>query len=102
MEAPFGMTARITAQPGQGDALAAVLGEAAEGLRAFDGCLLYVVGRAADDPDLVLVTEAWVSREAHAASLKDERTQEQIARGRPLIADFAATELRAVTGKGLP
>jgi quinol monooxygenase YgiN len=82
----FGMHGCFKAQPGKGEALAASLLEAAEGLRADESCLLYVVSRALEDPDRIWVTEAWTDREAHDASLRAPGTPEMIARARPLIA----------------
>ncbi|HXD70648.1 MAG TPA: putative quinol monooxygenase [Gaiellales bacterium] len=99
----YGVHGRIVAQPGQGDELAAILREAAAGLETNPGCLLYVVSRAAGDPDSVWVTEAWTDRAAHAASLEDPAARELIARARPIIAGFAdRAELRPEGGKGLP
>ena len=99
----YGMQGRIVAQPGRGDELAALLLEAAAGLEANPGCLLYAVSRAAGDPDSIRVTEAWTDRAAHAASLEDPAAQELITRARPLIASFAdRAELRPEGGKGLP
>jgi len=77
--------------------------EAAAGLEANPGCLLYAVSRAAGDPDSIWVTEAWTDRAAHAASLEDPAAQELITRARPLIASFAdRAELRPEGVKGLP
>ena len=99
----YGMHGRIVAHPGHGDELAAILREAAAGLEANPGCLLYVVSRAADDADSVWVTEAWTDRAAHAASLEDPAARELIARARPIIASFAdRAEFRPEGGKGLP
>jgi quinol monooxygenase YgiN len=104
MAAPlYGMHGRIVARPGHGDELAAILLEAAAGLGANPECLLYVVSRAADDPDSVCVTEAWTGRDAHGASLEDPGARDLIARARPIIASFEdRTELRPEGGKGLP
>jgi quinol monooxygenase YgiN len=104
MAAPlYGMHGRIVARPGHGDELAAILLEAAAGLAANPECLLYVVNRAADDPDSVWVTEAWTSRDAHGASLEDPGARDLIARARPIIASFEdRAELRPEGGKGLP
>ena len=98
-----GMHGRIVARPGHGDELAAILREAAAGLEANPGCLLYVVSRAAGDPDSVWVTEAWTDRAAHAASLEDPAARALIARARPIIASFTdRAEFRPEGGKGLP
>jgi quinol monooxygenase YgiN len=99
----YGMHGRIVAQPGRGDELAAILHEAAAGLDRNPDCLLYIVGRALDDPDSVWVTEAWTDRAAHDASLTDEGARALIDRARPIIAAFAdRAEFRPEGGKGLP
>jgi quinol monooxygenase YgiN len=103
MAIPFGMHVRFTAQAGQGDALTAMLLEAADGVRSLDACLLYIVSRVPGDDETVWVTEAWTDRESHDASLKDEQAQALIKRALPLLAGPPeAIELRPAGGKGLP
>jgi quinol monooxygenase YgiN len=88
------------AQPGQGEALSAILLEAAESMRANDACLLYVVSR--EDADTLWVTEAWTDRAAHAASLDLPGAREQIARAMPLIAGIEnRVEFEPLGGKGV-
>ena len=102
MAQPYGMHVEFTAKPGQGDELAAILLEAADGARADEDCRLYVVSRSPTNAETVWVTEAWTSREAHDASLKDEAAQALIQRALPLIEGRPdATDLRPVGGKGL-
>ena len=99
---PYATHGRIVATPGHGDELAAILQEAAAGLEANPECLLYVVGRAADDPDSVWVTEVWTDHSFHSASLNDPGARALIERARPIIADFAdRTEWIPEGGKGL-
>jgi len=89
------------AQPGQGEALAAILLEAADALRADDSCLLYVVSRG-EDADTIWVSEAWTDREAHDASLRAPGVPETIARARPLIAGMnSRAEFTPLGGKGV-
>ena len=98
----FGMHGYFKAQPGQGDALAAILLEAADSLRANESCLLYVVSRASDDADAIWVTEAWTDRAAHDASLDMPDAKEQIARAMPLIAGIdGRAEFTPLGGKGV-
>ena len=88
------------AQPGQGEALSAILLEAAESMRDNDDCLLYVVSR--EDADTIWVTEAWTDRSAHRASLDVPGAKEQIARAMPLIAGIESrVEFEPLGGKGL-
>ena len=103
MSERFGLHGRLLASPGQGDALEAILLEAAELLEANADCLLYVVSRQPDDPEAVWVTEAWTSADAHRASLEEEATRALIQRAMPLIAapPEGGVELRPVGGKGL-
>ena len=98
----FGMHGCFKAEPGQGEALAAILLEAAEGLQADERCLLYVVSRDLEDPDRIWVTEAWTDREAHDASLQAPGAPEMIARARQLIAGMEGrAEFAPLGGKGV-
>jgi quinol monooxygenase YgiN len=88
------------AQPGKGDELAEILLAAADGLRADESCLLYVVAREGEDA--IWVTEAWTDREAHDASLQAPGVPETIARARPLIAGMEGrAEFEVLGGKGV-
>lgn len=97
----FAMYGKLTAQPGKREELVRILLEAAEHLKSNSGCELYIVNEAEGDPDTVWVTELWRDAEAHAASLKDEKTLAQIASAKPLIAGADPVRLRPVGGKGL-
>jgi quinol monooxygenase YgiN len=98
----YGLFGKFIAQPGQRDALAAVLLEAAEALRDAPGCEQYIVSVSESDADAVWVSEVWSSREAHAASLAREDVRALIGRGRPLIAGMGERfELTPLGGKGL-
>ena len=99
----FGLVGSFKAQPGQGDALAKLLIQAADGLDTNADCQLYVVSRSPDDLDAVWVTEVWTSSDAHQASLEDQRVRELITEARPLIAALGERfELLPLGGKGLP
>ena len=95
------MHACFRAQPGHGPALAGILLEAADGLRANGACLLYMISRGADE-DTIWVSEAWTDREAHDASLQAPGVPETVARARPLIAGIdGRAEFTPLGGKGL-
>ena len=99
----FGLVGSFRAHAGQGEALAGILLQAAEALEGDRDCLMYVVGRAGDDPDSVWVSEVWASAEAHRASLDDERVRQLIREAKPLIAGIGERfELTTLGGKGLP
>ena len=98
----YGLHGSLRATDGQGEALAELLLEAAHSVDGQDGCLLYLVSRAEDDPELVWVTEVWTDRAAHAASLQHPATTAMISRGRPLIAGMGdRSEFVPVGGLGL-
>jgi quinol monooxygenase YgiN len=97
----YGMHSHFIAQSGQGTALTDILLTAAEGLRANESCLLYLVSRSPDDPDVLWVTEVWTSKVAHDESLQDEDVRAAIQHARPLIAGITGAELRPLGGKGL-
>ncbi|HEU4763713.1 MAG TPA: putative quinol monooxygenase [Gemmatimonadales bacterium] len=96
----YGLIGKITATPGQRDALAAIL---LDGTGAMPGCLSYVVAADPANADALWVTEVWTDRAAHQASLKLPAVQAAIARGRPLIAGFSdRVETTPLGGVGLP
>lgn len=84
-KAAYGRIGSLTATPGQRDALAAVLAGASAGM---PGCLSYVVGLDAKDPDRIWITEVWASKTDHDAALRLPAVQAAIAKGRPWIAGF--------------
>ena len=81
----YGLLGRMIAQPGQRDALIAIL---LEGSGSMPGCRSYIVAKDMKDANAIWVTEVWDSKESHAASLKLPTVQAAIAKGRPLIAGF--------------
>jgi len=99
----YGLHGKMKAQAGQRDALLNILLAAAKGLQGYEGCYVYIVSSAPDDPDGIWVTEVWRSQADHQASLALESTQTLIASARPLIAGFSdRVEFTPIGGKGLP
>jgi quinol monooxygenase YgiN len=82
----FGLIGKIITVPGQRDALLAIL---LEGSSAMPGCRSYVVARDPGDADALWVTEVWDDAGSHKASLSLPSVQSAIARGKPLIQEFA-------------
>jgi quinol monooxygenase YgiN len=81
----YGLIGKMLAHPGQRDALIEIL---LAGVGAMPGCRSYVVARDPADATAIWITEVWVSKEAHAASLQLPAVKDAIARGRPMIAGF--------------
>jgi quinol monooxygenase YgiN len=97
--AMHGLIGKMRAQPGQRDALLAIL-LAVTG--SMPGCLSYVIARDPADADAIWITEVWDSRASHDASLQLPMVQDAIRRARPLIAGFEnGQETIPVGGVGL-
>lgn len=95
----YGLIGKMTAKPGQREALAAIL---VAGLVKMPGCLSYVVADDPVDSDLLWITEVWESKEAHAASLTLPSVRAAITKGRPLIAAIeAVAQTHPIGGSGL-
>lgn len=96
----YGLIGKMSAQPGQRDALIAVL---LAGVNEMPGCLSYVVAKDAEDENGIWVSEVWIDKESHAASLRLPAVREAISKGRPLIAGFSNSVTTVpVGGVGLP
>ncbi|WP_312517420.1 putative quinol monooxygenase [Massilia sp.] len=95
----YGLIGKMRAQPGQRDALIAIL---LEGTAGMPGCLSYVIAKDASDADALWITEAWDSQDSHKASLALPSVRDAIGKGRPLIAGFGERfETEPVGGQGL-
>ena len=98
MSVKHGFHATMTAKPGKGDELVALL-LAAPSLPHAD-CVVFLVTRSAADPDVVAVTEGWTTPEAHAAFFATEEAQALVAALAPLLAgESVYTDQVPVGGK---
>jgi len=99
----FGLYGKIKTQPGQRDKLIDILLKAAAVMPEVEGCYVYVVNSAPDDPDAIWVTEIWRSQADHAASLNLENVKALISTAMPLIAEGSERiEVTPLGGKGIP
>ncbi len=90
------------AHPGQRDALAQILLDAAKVVSALPGCEIYFVSTDEKDANAVYVTEVWKAEGDHKASLQMPEVRALIERGRPMVAGFAeSTRLVPIGGHGL-
>lgn len=95
----YGLIGKMSATPGQRDALAAIL---LEGTGGMPGCLSYIIATDPSDPDALWITEVWDSQASHKNSLGLPAVQAAIAKGRPLIAGFSnRVETVPIGGHGL-
>lgn len=91
----YGLIGKMTATPGNRDALAAIL---LEGTTAMPGCLSYVVAQDPANADAIWITEVWDTEANHKGSLSLPAVQAAIAKARPLIAGFSDRVVTAPIG----
>ena len=95
----YGLIGKMTAVPGQRDALITIL---LEGITEMPGCLSYVVAETPTDADSIWITEVWADEQSHRTSLALPAVRQAIARAKPLIAAFGeSTVTEPVGGHGL-
>jgi quinol monooxygenase YgiN len=98
MNINHGFHATMTAQPGKSDELLELLLNAPS--LTNDDCVVFLVGRSAGNPDIVHVTEGWISQDAHGRFFATEEAQELVAKLQPLLAgDSQYTDEIPVGGK---
>ena len=97
----YGYIGSMRAREGCRDDVINILLSGAGGLRGA-GCQLYAVCTAADDADMIWVTEIWESAEQHATSLQLPETRAAIAKAMPMLTgEFTRQELTVVGGLGV-
>jgi quinol monooxygenase YgiN len=96
----YGLIVKMVATAGKRDELISLL---LQGTAAMPGCLSYVIARDSADDDGIWVTEVWIDKASHDASLSLPAVQKTIAAARPMIAAFNSPVVTTpVGGQGLP
>ncbi|WBB68858.1 antibiotic biosynthesis monooxygenase [Micromonospora sp. WMMD812] len=83
MPVTHGFHATMTARPGKGDEVVALLLDAPS--LSHEDCVVFLVGRSASDRDVLHVTEGWTSEEAHRRFFAGEEAQALVAKLQPLL-----------------
>jgi quinol monooxygenase YgiN len=97
----YGYIGSMRVKAGHRDEVIAILLSGAGRLRAA-GCQVYAVGTAADDENLIWVTEIWNSAAAHDASLQLPETKAAIGAAMPMLTgEFTGLELAVAGGLGV-
>lgn len=91
---------KAVAREGCGGELATLLLRAAEGLGDDPGCQLYLVNRQADAPDVIWVTELWLSQADLDASIEAIRGSADVSAAMAMVVDWEMVELDLLGGKG--
>ena len=81
----YGLHGKLTAKAGQVDQLADILIQASQLVAKAKGCQVYAIGRDADDPHSVWITEIWDSKEDHDNSLQAPEIRALIGQAMPLL-----------------
>ena len=76
----YGLIGKLTATPGQRDALVSIL---LDGVSGMPGCLSYVVAHDPKDDTAIWITEVWDRQESHAAALTLPSVRDAIKKGTP-------------------
>lgn len=100
----YGFSATLTALPGRGDELVALLLSGLEegNPASSEHCLVYLVSRSASDPDVAHVIEGWTSEEDHHRIFAQEAAQAIVARFTGLLAgESDHADLTPVAGKAV-
>ena len=95
----FGLIGDFSARPGKREELIRLI---IAGTRDMPGCLSYIVSRDPVDPDKLWITEVWVSKESHKASVNFPSVAAAIDGVMPLMARLGhLIEIEPVGGVGL-
>jgi quinol monooxygenase YgiN len=101
-----GRYVKFTARAGHGDVLADLMLDVARSLSGTDGCELYMINSAAEQSDVVWVTELWRDQESVDASLAVLQTDAGKARLGEVMALLDGPperiDLQPLGGVGLP
>ena len=81
----YGLIGELLAVPGKADELEQILMSAAELMKNAKGCQAYLVGRSAENGDLIEVIEVWDSKQDHDSSLNYPGVKELISKAMPLL-----------------
>ncbi|GAA0621139.1 antibiotic biosynthesis monooxygenase [Kribbella sandramycini] len=89
MTAGYGFTSTVTAQPGKGDDLVALLRTALDpgNPGSSEYCLLFLISQSAANPDVVFVAEGWTSEADHHRIFATPAAQAIVAATQQLAAD---------------
>lgn len=98
----YAMTGTLTAQAGQRKQLAEILVQASRLVSQYPECLKYIVAEDVSDESKVVVFEVWTDKEAHDASLKNDKVRALIAQALPLLNGApTGAELNVIGGHGV-
>ena len=97
----YGYIGSMKTKPGQRDEVVSILLSGVDGLREA-GCDSYIVSVSNADEDTIWVSEVWLTKEHHKASLELPQTKAAISKAMPMLTgEFNSQELNVVGGLGV-
>jgi quinol monooxygenase YgiN len=95
----YALLNKLTTKPGQRDRVVEILIESGK-LLDSPACLMYMVSEAADDPNVIWVSDLWTSAEEHAQALKAPELRPYVEQTIPLLEGMPEQiEIRPVGGR---
>jgi len=99
----YGRYGKLFAQPGKRSQFIHILTRAAEIVGEMPGCRQYLVSEDLGDETTIWVFEVWEDKNAHAASLQDDRVRSLINEAMPLMGGSPeGGEMKVIGGHGIP
>jgi quinol monooxygenase YgiN len=98
----YGLYTKLQARAGKGEELGGLLLKAAKLMEKAEGCILYIVNKAADNSDGIYLIEVWDTKEDHDNSLNLPGVRALIAQAMPILGGKPdGITLEVLGGKGL-
>ena len=99
----YGLHNSLKAIAGNGEQLADILIRASEIVGQLEGCKAYLVSSETENEDQIWVTEFWVDKEAHDASLQLPEVRALIGEAMPILDGMPQSrpEINLIGGYGL-
>ena len=98
----YGLLNKLTAKPGKRDEVISILLESGK-LLDDPACQMYMVSEAADDPNVIYVTDLWTSKQRHQKALQKPELRPFVEKAMPLLEGMPEqTEIKPVGGIGIP
>ncbi|HEV2800513.1 MAG TPA: antibiotic biosynthesis monooxygenase family protein [Pyrinomonadaceae bacterium] len=99
----YALYGKLQAKAGKGKELGEILLKAAKLMENAKGCLLYLVGKEADNTDGIYIIEVWETKQDHDDSLKVPGVRELIMEAMPILdgKPTGGMTLEILGGKGL-
>ena len=98
----YALLNKLTAKPGKRDEVMKILLEAGKPFNDNPACLLYLVYKDVNDPNVIWVEDLWTNKDNHTAALARPEVRPLVAQAIPLLEGMPEQrEIEPVGGKGL-